>query len=210
MGGVQTLDHDKQWVGAAKYSPKGDRIATATEKSVRVWDSDDGRLLVHVEVRPFHGLLWFDNHLFVTTKDNKIRRIDASTGLTVSEWTVPGTRLPSSIALPQHGRFIAYSTRDNVSLWDTSTHTQLGLIPQSSGMRSIAFSPDDRFDIHAIVAQEQKIIVRDHSPVDLASIVVRPLTNTFPLLTYSLISGIRNSYRQRCAYCVETGSTHKR
>ena len=46
---VQTLDHGDV-VRAAKYSPQGDRIATATRESVRVWDTNDGRLLVHIPV----------------------------------------------------------------------------------------------------------------------------------------------------------------
>ena len=61
---VQTLDHD-DWVKVAKYSPQGDRIATATDDSVRVWDSIDGHLLVDIPVRANTGLLWFHNHLFV-------------------------------------------------------------------------------------------------------------------------------------------------
>jgi WD40 repeat protein len=42
---VQTLGHQYS-VTTAKYSPRGDRIATATHDSVRVWDSNNGRLLV--------------------------------------------------------------------------------------------------------------------------------------------------------------------
>ena len=37
---VQTLVHSG-WVRAAKYSPQGDRIATAASHSIRVWDSND-------------------------------------------------------------------------------------------------------------------------------------------------------------------------
>jgi hypothetical protein len=57
------------WVIAAKYSPQGDHIATATLKSVRVWDSNEGRLLVDIKVTvtPWFntGLLWFNDNLFV-------------------------------------------------------------------------------------------------------------------------------------------------
>ena len=61
---VQTLQHDGS-VRAAKYSPQGDRIATATPGSVRVWDSNDGRLLKYIPetVTPCYntGLLWLDS-----------------------------------------------------------------------------------------------------------------------------------------------------
>jgi hypothetical protein len=144
-----TLD-DAGYYGviAAKYSPQGDRIATASPNSVRIYDSNDGRLLVDIKVKvtPWYntGLVWFNNHLFVVS-DNKIKRLDASTGSAASEWPVPDTNNTSCIALPQHGEFIAYSTNRIVTLWDTSTHTQLGLIQHPQDIYSIALSPDDQF-----------------------------------------------------------------
>ena len=42
--------HGKYYPYSTKYLPQGDRIATATDQSVQVWDSDDGRLLVDVKV----------------------------------------------------------------------------------------------------------------------------------------------------------------
>ena len=166
---AQILDH-VQSVLAAKYSPRGDRIATASYTAVRVWDDNSGRLLVDVNVglRPLHGLLWFNNHLFVTTRDNKIRQINASTGSTVSEWSVSGT-LPSSIALPHHGRFIAYATSHNITLWDTLTHIELGLIPRSSEGRSATFSPSDQL---LAVVQGRKIIINNLPFITLVK--VRP------------------------------------
>ena len=154
---AQTLDH---WaVPAAKYSSQGNRIATAGYHSVRVWDSNDGQLLVDVEVglMPLRGLLWLNNHcLFVKTNNSKIKQIDASTRTTVAEWSVPPDS--SCIAMPQHGQFIAYSTRGNITFWDTSTHTQLAIIPRSSESRLIAFSPDNRL---AIGLQGQKILIQN-------------------------------------------------
>ena len=169
-----SLSHD-QSVLAAKYSPQGDRIATATRRSVRVWDSNDGQLLVDVEVglSPRQGLLWFNSHLYVKTNDSKIRQIDASTGSTISEWSVPSAN--SCIALPLHGQFIAYATKDNVTLWDTSTHTQHGLILHKSIRPSITFSPNDR--LLAIVSQERRVVIKALSLVE-----VRPCTNKFPFL----------------------------
>ena len=144
---VQTLQHD-DWVRAAKYSPQGDRIATAIHNSFRVWDSNDGRLLVDIKVRvtPWYntGLLWLGNHLFVLS-DRKITQFEASTGSAVSEWPVPDTARFSCIALPKHAKFIACSTWRTVTFWDMATHTQFGLIQHPRDIRSIAVSPDDRF-----------------------------------------------------------------
>ena len=147
-GKVQTLQH-KDEVKAAKYSPQGDRIATATSDSVRVWDSNDGRLFATIEVTvtPSRntGLLWSNNHLFVVS-DSKIQQFEASTGSAVSEWPVPHTMWRSGIALPKHGEFIAYSepAQRTVIFWDTATHTRLGIIQHPQYICSIAVSPDDR------------------------------------------------------------------
>ena len=96
---VRTLDHGED-VLAAKYSPRGGQIATATHESILVWDGEDGRKLLVVDVkvpRPSCSLLWFNNHLFVKTEDSKIKQIDASTGSTLSEWSVPDDKDRKSV-----------------------------------------------------------------------------------------------------------------
>ena len=145
---VQILLH-KDYVFTAKYSPRGDRIATTTKSGhVQVWDSYDGRLLVDIDVKviPYfnNGFVWFNDHLLVVS-DKKINKFGASTGSKVSEWPVPATDRYSSIALPKHEQFIALCAKRTITLWDTSTHNQLPLTPQHPEIiRSIAFSPDDR------------------------------------------------------------------
>jgi WD40 repeat protein len=143
---VLTLDHEGR-VRKAKYSRQGDQIATAADTSVRVWDSSDGRLLVDIPVKVAPdfstGLLWLNTHIFVVS-GSTIKRLEASTGSTVSEWPVPTSDHTSCIALPKHGKFIAYSTDDTVTFWDTSTHAQLGLIQHPQAIFSMALSPDDR------------------------------------------------------------------
>ena len=142
-------------VRAAKYSPQGDRIATATFCSVQVWDSNNGRLLVHIQVRvePFYntGLLWCDDHLFIVSMCT-IKKFDASTGSAVSEWSIKDETTgwynhDVCIALPKHGEFIACSVASSrtVTVWDTSTHTQLSHARHTQNICSIAISPDDRF-----------------------------------------------------------------
>ena len=174
----------KQGTRVAKYSPQGDRIATATRDSVRVWDSNDGRLLVHipVEVTPWFntGLLWLNNHLFVVS-GSAIKQLEASTGSTVSEWPVPSSDRHSCIALPQHGKLIAYSTNDIVTLWDTSTHAQLALIQHPPRIYSISLSPDDRF--LAISGRRGKITIRSvfRIIVSIVSLwIMANLTLAFP------------------------------
>ena len=157
---LRSLHHEKGVI-VAKYSPEGGRIATATHEFVRVYDSNDGRLLVYTKrmgVSPFYntGLVWFDNYLFVVS-DKKIKEIETSTGTEVSEWPVDDSGPYSCIAIPHHRRFIAYSSKRTITFWDTSTQTQLDHIIHTQDIHSIAFSSDDRF--LAIGAEGGKITI---------------------------------------------------
>jgi len=160
---AQTLRHE-DWVFAAKYSPQGDRIATVNRDSVRVHDSNDGRLLVDIRVAVTlwikTSLVWFHNFLLFIS-EGKIKQFEASTGSAVSEWPVPDTDQFSCIALPENGEFIACAAKCTVTFWDTSTHTQLGLIQHSQDICSIAFSPDDLFI--AIGGKSGQIIIESLS-----------------------------------------------
>ena len=221
---LQTLDHGYgNGVRAAKYSPQGDRIATANSHSVRLWDSNDGRLLLIVKanVNPLYntGLLWFNNHLFVAS-ESKIKKIESSTGSTVSEWPVPDSLHLSCIALPKHGEFIAYSTPRTVTFWDTTTHTQLGFIQHPQEIRSIAVSPDDRF--LAIGGEDGKITITSLSHPSRISVIIlsrwivvhvnncHSFTAFNPFVSSTPhIPGTRHFDRRRYAPLLEAQSTWK-
>lgn len=168
---VQILCHGSSRVFAAKYSPQGDRIATGTRKSVQVWDSRNGCLLMKIKVKVtprFNtGLLWLNNHLFVVSQTS-IKQFDASTGSVVSEWPIRHSNGQSCIALPKHGQFIVYSTNHTVMLWDTSTHTTLGAFHHFQELCSVAISPDDR---RLAIGEEEGNITIKNLPCVNASIV---------------------------------------
>ena len=144
---VQTLDHDD--ADTAKYSPQGNRIATAryhgSRGCVRIWDSNDGRFksIQDIENICATEVLWqCDGHLLVNTEEKKIMQIDAPTGTISAEWPVNSDSL---IAIPKHGEFIACSTGHVVTISDVSTRAQIGLIQHTRAVHSIALSPDGRF-----------------------------------------------------------------
>ena len=141
------LQHDNT-VNAAKFSPDGCLIATATwlRDSVRVYDSQNGSLLVDVPIRvnswSNQSLVWVCNskNLFALSLDGKINYLDVSTGTTLSPWPIHGGK-PGCIALASNGAFIAASAGPSVSLWDTTTHKQIGpIIHHTDDVMSMAIS----------------------------------------------------------------------
>ena len=153
---------------AAKFSPGGDQIATATrnDNSVQVYNSNNGRCLLEIKekVTPWYntGLFWSNKHLFVIS-NSKIKQIEASTGSAIYEWPVPHTNLLSCIALSQHGDVITYSAERTVAFLHTSARTQLSRIQRAQGICSIALSPDDHF--LAIGGEEGKITIKQLSRI---------------------------------------------
>ena len=191
---VQILRH-QYYLRAAKYSPQGDRIATATDDgSVRLWDSNDGRLLVDIkgQVTPQYnaGLLWFNDHLLVVS-DDKIKEFDAYTGSTVSESPIPKSNYLSCIALPKHRGFIAYSIDDTITFWDTSTHSQLALIQHPQVVRSIAFSPDVHFI--AIGGEDGKITIKSIT-VSVLSCWIRHIRATLRVIGFHPMVSLTSNF----------------
>ena len=212
---VQVLRH-QNYVIAAKYSPRGDRIATAdTFGLVRVWDSSDGHSLVDIDVNVIPvcntGLLWSNNHLLVLS-DKKIEEFDVPTSSKVSEWPVPHTDHHSCIALPLHEQFIAYSAKRTITFWEISTHNQLPFTLQHpEDIHSIAFSPDDRI---LAIGGGRKIVL---SPVSTMSCCVISPLNSFqaPVFTPSVcptpyFSRTRHPNQRRYTRLVETRSARRR
>ena len=205
---VQTVTfHRRRWgqesVLTAKYSPQGDRIATASLKNVRVWDSNDGHILVDIDLHA-KGLLWFNNHLFVQAKGT-IQQINAATGSTVSQWPVRDAGLHPHIAMPQHGKFIACSTNKTLTFWDTTTDTQLNFIQHRDDIRSIAYSSDGQL---LAIAAGRKIMVNDPSFVVSPSVSVR-FVSSINLHYISVSPGTRNACQQRSPRCVERRAGHE-
>ena len=164
---VLTLDHGPYSVMAAKYSPLGDRIATAAidGTSVRVWNSIDGRLLMEIPIttRFKDSLLWSSTHLFILSR-NGMKKIKASTGSVVSEWPIADGNMPC-FAPSQHGEYIAHSGEGTIMFWNTSTNTRRNFIRHSEPIFSIALSPDDRF---LAIGELRKITIRRLSRVTVS------------------------------------------
>ena len=139
-------------VRGVKFSPDGGRLATACydDSTIRLFDAHNGDQLITIENAitgdPLLPITWstHDQRLFAISTGHKIKSFDSSTGSPLAEWQIhDNDDGPMSIALSANGKFIASSAGRFVSFWDTSTHTQLGIVEETDDIvRSIAFSPD--------------------------------------------------------------------
>ena len=119
-----------------RFSPDGCLITTATCDSVRVYDSQDGSLLVEFPVGVNsslnYSLAWAGNslhkQLFVLSDDGYIHHVDVSAGTTLSKWHIHSTDKPKCIALASNGKFIAASADSSASFWDTTSQEQIGTV----------------------------------------------------------------------------------
>ena len=144
------LEHGNDVVGV-KFSLDGGRLATAcySDSTIRIFDAHNGDHLISME-NPESGdsflTIGWSTHgqrLFAASTDHKIKLFDSSTGSLLAEWQIhENDNGPMSIALPTNGKFIASSAGRVVSFWDTSTHTQLGIVEETHNIHSIALSPD--------------------------------------------------------------------
>lgn len=146
---VGPLEH-QYWVIAAKFSPQGDRIATATSlrDSVRVYNSLNGSLLADIpaKVTPYYntGLLWPAGERIFIVSDNTIKQINVSTKSVVPEWSVLADSNYSCIVSSKSGESIIYSAGCTVMLCDSSTRTPPPLIELTQDAHSIALSPNSQ------------------------------------------------------------------
>ena len=140
-------------VSGIRFSTDGERIATASDEdpSIHIFNSRNGNQLISIEnltsiENPLTPVVWSmdGERLFATSKDSKIRSFDASTGSQLAEWKIHDNDDPNHmcIAVAANNTFIACSAGCFVSFWDTSTHTQIGIVEDSENIKSIALSPD--------------------------------------------------------------------
>ena len=134
-------------VMAAKFSPDGRLIATATEQSVRIYDSQNGSLLVEFPVNVYswlnQSLAWASDskQLFALSPDGNIHHVDVSAKTTLSKWQIHSGQNAESIALAGDGKFAATSAGSSVSFWDTATQEQIGVvIKYTHHIKSMAMS----------------------------------------------------------------------
>ncbi|KAG6371489.1 WD40-repeat-containing domain protein [Boletus reticuloceps] len=155
--------YHEQGVTVAKYSPKGDQIATcAGSGPIRVYDSRSGDLIkdipINVSAHCKNGLIW-SNHgqYLLVVSDGQIKQIQVSTGSVVAGWPVHDYGGTTCIALSKRGNFIAYSSNRTVNFLDPSTGELGHVIKHDQDVHSITLSLDDRL---LATIMNSKIVIR--------------------------------------------------
>lgn len=143
---VGPLQHDNN-LTAVKFSPSGDRIATATwtAQSLRIYDVHSGELLKTFTAAstPIESIAWSsDSRRIFSISSNVIKQISVDTG--AFERITPGGQ---PLSLPRNGRYLACHVGNSLIFWDTLSGERLGPIFDQSGgrLRSIALSSDNNF-----------------------------------------------------------------
>ena len=156
---VSPLQHDGV-VMAVRFSPHGGRIATATAaendkdektaKSIRIYDSGNGLLLVQLDTPCMNNgsmisLAWTsDGRQLFAASYGRVKQFDTFSGSLLKQWSVPGGGRLASVVLSRNQKLVVVTAYKSLSFWDMSTHQQIGaVIEHTSEVWWIALSPND-------------------------------------------------------------------
>lgn len=122
-----SLTHDKP-LHAVKFSPDSHLLATGSESSFRVYNSqNDWHILADIPGIHVVSVAWASNskQLYALSWDGNVHYLDVSSGTRLS-WLIHSTYEPRCISLAKNGTFVVASADSSISLWDTSTRQQIG------------------------------------------------------------------------------------
>ncbi len=144
------LDAGAQGTGSISISPDSRLVASAGERTLRVWELDSGKEVAPVDEAHFGHVtqsgFFADGAVVTASDDGTVRVWDAATGrqkqkLVHSQWV-------RGLALSPDGTRIATSSLDDaVSVWDAKTGRQIYKLAGHGalgGKRRLAFSPDGK------------------------------------------------------------------
>ncbi|KAB5585278.1 hypothetical protein GE09DRAFT_20109 [Coniochaeta sp. 2T2.1] len=132
---LQTLDHQEA-VRLLKFCETGKQIASASDKSIRIWNMATWTEVYRLPLKAPPLVLFFleeDSLLLVATKQNEIMLFDLSSGelnqepvnwtaeFEEPEWRELRQRAPAFAAFSPHHHLLAITYRgDDILVWDTA------------------------------------------------------------------------------------------
>lgn len=139
-----TVDAHAGIVSAVEFSPNGDRLATANDGPVTLWDAHTGEPISTLEGhsgRVYAVSFSSGGELLASASSDETARLwDASTGKT--RFTLTGhSDLVVSLAFSPDGQHLATASRDNTAiLWDTTTGRPIHTLGHAAAVNAVAFS----------------------------------------------------------------------
>jgi WD40 repeat protein len=138
----RSVTQHKDWIWALAALPDG-RLATACDKTVRVWNLERGGepLVLPHDGIVFHLIVLSDGRLASGDSDGAIRVFDLSRSL--EPIVLRGhERLVSGLAKLPGNRLASSSEDCTVRLWDVDAGREIARFHADSGMRAVAAAPD--------------------------------------------------------------------
>lgn len=168
------LRHEESRVSSVKFSPTGDRLASACNgwdcDSIRIWHSRTGDQLacISADNKPTYSLAWsYDGQqLFAGGPRGSIKSFNAVTQSITSRFGGQLSDSVTSLALSNNHRFLVAGSASGCSLnlWDVNTCQLIRpTLYQPSEVLTVAISPDDH---HLVTGgMDKKIIVHQLSNI---------------------------------------------
>ncbi|KIJ60522.1 hypothetical protein HYDPIDRAFT_98506, partial [Hydnomerulius pinastri MD-312] len=130
--------------GCVRYSPSGDRIASAAI-SIQIWTADTAEHILSIEELVF-PLAWsLDGEQIIGGGDKDIIIWDSSTGEQIGTWEAHGSWI-TSLSLSRNGTHLATCSHEEktVFVFDITTGEQIAAYEHDDKVNEIAYSPSGR------------------------------------------------------------------
>ena len=140
--------HSSTTVSWWRCDSHGDRVATATEndgdeetaKSIRIYDSGDGLLLVQFDTpfmngRTMTSLAWTsDGRQLFAASDSQVKQFDTSSGSLLKQWSVPGGGRGGSVVLSRNQKFAVVAHANHCRFGTHLRTSKSGLLSNSQAL----------------------------------------------------------------------------
>jgi WD40 repeat protein/serine/threonine protein kinase len=158
---LRTFERHAEEVTCVAFSADRSRVASASERSLCVWNATSGELVSDIS---FPGGLWAvvfgqqSNHVLATFRDGTIRRLDADSGELLDTWADDEHKV-SRIARSGDGSLFAtacdYAT---ARVWDANMSLEPARSPARGIISSCALSPDSAYAAFAYTGGLTRVV----------------------------------------------------
>ncbi|OAX34210.1 WD40 repeat-like protein, partial [Rhizopogon vinicolor AM-OR11-026] len=137
-------------VNTIKYSPQGDKFASAgTDKTIRVW-SKDGKLLLEIKGHDdkVNSLCWSKDgaHIFSGSSDDTIRKWQSIDGKELVVLQGHTKAIKAFCLATDEGHLVSASADHSIRIWDLKANQQVGEpLLHDDELFALAISSDGRY-----------------------------------------------------------------